>query len=204
MNETFDEMIRRYQNEIMQYAARQLPAMEETGREELLPTEAAAGAEEMQPIKAASLPEPPSLQKTESPRADDSPREEDTSFATLTMQVYTAGGALPVEGAVVTVTRKTADGNLLVAALLTDESGKTVSVVLPAPPAEESTSPGHDHPFAEYNVRTDKEGYYPVSNLSLSLFGGVNSLQPVEMIPIPERETDVKEIQIFESQNPDL
>ena len=202
MNETFEEMIKRYRSEMMQYAARQL-SQEEEEREEPIPEQPAVFPEVI-PTDASVSPEPPALLKTGSPRVNDSPHEEDTAFATLTMQVYEAGGALPVEGAVVTVTRKREGQNVLVAALLTDDSGRTVSVVLPAPPAEDSTSPGNMHPFAEYNVRTDKEGYYPVSNLSLSLFGGVNSLQPVEMIPIPERETDVKEIQIYESQNPDL
>ncbi len=102
----------------------------------------------------------------------------------ITVAVRTAGGALPVENAVVTV--KDANQNILYV-VFTDISGKTAPLAVPAPPKANSSAPGMpDPPFFTYNIDTDKAGYISVRNLSVPVYPGITSIQPVEMLPVAE------------------
>ena len=102
----------------------------------------------------------------------------------LTVSVKTAGGALPVSDAVVTV--KDENGNILYV-VFTDESGRTPRLKLAAPPLANSGSPDAPRPpFYTYNVDTDKAGYISVRNLGLPVYPGITSIQPVELLPLAE------------------
>lgn len=110
----------------------------------------------------------------------------------ITIAVRSAGGAIPVQDAVVTV--KDADGNILYVEF-TDRSGSTPRLSVPAPPKENSQSPNPSSPpFYSYNIDTDKPGYRSVRNLSIPVYPGVTSIQPVELLPIPEGVSNVPEI----------
>ena len=102
----------------------------------------------------------------------------------LTVAVYTAGNALPVEGATVTV-RGADDGNrTLVRTATTDRSGKTPAIPLPTSEAGASLTPGGPRPYAVYDILVTREGYYVHENRAAPIFAGVNSIQPVELIPL--------------------
>ncbi len=78
------------------------------------------------------------------------------NYGYIKVSVTTAGGALPVENAVVTV--KNDDGELL-AVFFTDENGQTPSLKVLAPPISLSESPGSEAPpYFSYNIDTDKAG----------------------------------------------
>ena len=70
------------------------------------------------------------------------------SYGYLQIFVRTAAGSLPVSGAAVTVT-----GNGESHTLLTDRSGKTVPIPLPAPSVENSLRADQKDPFSLYRVR---------------------------------------------------
>ena len=129
---------------------------------------------------------------------------EDTDTAFLVVQVSTADEAMPVSEAYVTVTRERNEEEILVRFALTDQSGKTPVMALPALPAELSEESGNPHPYVSYNIRTDHQGYYSVKNIHVPVFGGITSIQPVEMVPVPEKEDDNKEMLVLESQAPGL
>ena len=100
----------------------------------------------------------------------------------LTVSVFTAGGALPIEGANVTVTDT--NGTVLRTAS-TDRSGRTPRFILPTVRAEEALSPNPSvRPYAVYGIRVTKDGYYTHENSGVPVFAGVHSLQPTELIPI--------------------
>ena len=102
----------------------------------------------------------------------------------ITLAVKTAGGALPVENAIVTV--KDNAGAILYV-VFTDKSGRTPSLIVPAPPKSNSSSPNTgEPPFYTYNIDTDKQGFVSVRNLSVPVYPGITSIQPVEMLPIAE------------------
>lgn len=105
----------------------------------------------------------------------------------ITVNVRTAGGALPVENAVVTVKDS---GGAILAVFFTDRDGKTPRLKVLAPPRANSESPGAaSPPFFNYNIDTDKEGYISVRNVDVPVYPGITSVQTVEMIPISEGST---------------
>ena len=105
----------------------------------------------------------------------------------ITVVARTAGGALPVANAIVTV--KDEKGNILYVTF-TDASGKTTRLAVPAPPKANSSAPGTaEPPFYTYNIDTDKQGFVSVRNLSVPVYPGITSIQPVELLPIAEGQS---------------
>lgn len=66
---------------------------------------------------------------------------------------------------------------------ITDISGKTPTLNLPAPPKAESVSPNGEDAFSSYIVQTDCEGYVSVQNNGVEIFDGIKSIQNVMLIP---------------------
>ncbi|MBE6679435.1 MAG: hypothetical protein E7598_02815 [Ruminococcaceae bacterium] len=133
--------------------------------------------------------------------------KEYTSLGTLIVSVYTAGGAIPIEGALVSVRGANQNGSGIISVLYTDQSGNTPRISLPAPPASTSESPGGITPFATYNVEVAKENFYPKSFINVPIFAGTTSIQPANLIPKTEYEGQAlvpNEEIVTESQNPDL
>ncbi len=102
----------------------------------------------------------------------------------ITVNVRTAGGALPVENAVVTVKDS---GGAILAVFFTDRDGKTPRLKVLAPPRANSESPGAaSPPFFNYNIDTDKEGYISIRNVDVPVYPGITSIQTVELVPVSE------------------
>lgn len=101
----------------------------------------------------------------------------------LIVQVLTAGGALPLAGASVTIS-DAGDGWISEEIRLTTESaGLTERVPLPAPPKDMSLSPTVRLPYARYNINVTYPGHIPYNAKNVPVFSGVNSRQTVNMIP---------------------
>lgn len=105
----------------------------------------------------------------------------------LIVNVTTALGAIPIEGAAVTVTSP--DGGDIILSVQTDSSGKTPKMALDAPARVLSEQPGNVKPFATYTITSEKEGYYTVTNLGVPIFSGITSIQPVAMMPLSESDS---------------
>ena len=104
----------------------------------------------------------------------------------LIVNVVTARGAIPVAGAKVTVY----DANPPVAVVYTDSAGKSEKLELAAPSRSLSEQPGNVKPYATYLIEVDKEGYYPVTKNDVPIFTGVTSIQPVDLMPLAEYDSD--------------
>ena len=100
----------------------------------------------------------------------------------LRVAVSSAEGAIPAEGARVTVTAK--DGREWV--LFTDESGLTAPLELPAPPATSSQSALSEDPYASYRVTVDKDGFYRQITERVPVFAGVTARQGISLIALAE------------------
>lgn len=109
----------------------------------------------------------------------------------LRIRALTAGGALPVEDAVVLIMDYNDDesGGALLYSLRTDEGGLTPTASLPAPPASMSQRPGNGRPYSLYNVTVLKDGFYTVENVGVMVFDGVVAIQPVNLLPVSESES---------------
>ena len=130
-----------------------------------------------------------------------------SSSGSLIVSVYSAGGAIPIPDALVTVRGSDKNSSGIISVLYSDESGNTPKITLPTPPAAESESPGYVKPYATYNIDVDKDGFYPRQFLNVPIFSGITSIQPVNLIPITEyggESSPPTDSSISESQNPDL
>lgn len=112
----------------------------------------------------------------------------DNSWGYLQFDVFTAGGAYPVPGAVVAVKKMLPGGVGLVRLLFSDRSGRTPTIALPAPSASLSQNPMSTtvRPFSEYSVTVRAKGFYTLSDIRIPIFAGVKTVQPIDLIPLPE------------------
>lgn len=110
------------------------------------------------------------------------------NFGYLTVNVFTAGGALPIEGAMITIKKEDGENSDVVAVLYTDRSGVSGKIRLPAPPSSNAETPGGGIPYAFYNIDTDKTGYYSTYNVFVPIYSNVTAVQPVELIPVARRD----------------
>ena len=98
----------------------------------------------------------------------------DSSWGFLQFDIFTAGGAYPVPGALVVVKKKLTGGTGLVRLLFSDRSGRTPTIALPAPSASLSQNP----------MSTTR------SDINIPIFAGVKTVQPIDLIPLPEYSGD--------------
>lgn len=111
---------------------------------------------------------------------------------TLRVNTYTAGGALPVAGTVVRIIGSTEENRLIEYSIITDVDGVTEIISLPAPSRELSQSPGApEQSYALYNIEISAPGYYTKKIFNVAVFEGTETLQPVNMIPLPVHENNV-------------
>ncbi len=130
-----------------------------------------------------------------------------SATGTLIVSVYTAGGALPVPDAQVTVRFSDRENSGILTVASTDRSGNTPRIPLPAPPAASSETPGNAVPYAKYTIEVEKESFYPRSFSEVPVFAGVTSVQPVNLIPQSEYSGESSPppgMNTTESQNPTL
>ena len=107
----------------------------------------------------------------------------------ITVNVRTAGGALPVSGAVVTISDMA--GNA-VAVIVSDISGSTEVVELPAPSKENSLTPNGGEVSSFYNVDADSQGFYHAVITGIPIFDGIPSIQQILMIPIAKGDNPLQ------------
>ncbi len=97
----------------------------------------------------------------------------------LTIALTHSRGLYPVSGANVTVLQ----GDRTIEREVTDLSGKTGRIMLPAPSKIYSESPGENYRdvAAFYDIRIDADGFLPVRIEGVPIFDGVNTTQPLDL-----------------------
>ena len=125
------------------------------------------------------------------------------AFGTLLFQVTGGQGAFPVEGATITITKALADGVSLSLQAVTDESGKTVPLSLPAPSRALSQAPNGGVVYAAYQAEVSAPNYVTTDIRDLPIFDGITTIQPVNLTTDigGQRQNEVEEI---EDKEPDL
>ncbi len=110
-----------------------------------------------------------------------------TEWGYLIVGTYTARGAVPVKDSIVTVFFGEASSTSPEAVLITNESGKTAKLSLPAPPKSLSLSPKEGQtpplPYGVYNISIYHEGFQPVYDIGVKIFSGVTAIQSTDLIP---------------------
>ena len=165
---------------------------------------------EPRPLPRPSSPAP-------SPRSSDGDRSDTrpmTGQGKLVFQITTAGGAIPLEGAEVTLRQSrgpTDAGGDVLSVLYSGRDGKTEVLTLPAPARGYSLEPARDGapvPYALYNADVRMDGFYKQSYIRIPVFDGITSIQRASLIPLPENGfeggTRPDGEMFVEGENPDL
>lgn len=131
----------------------------------------------------------------------------------IIVNVTTARGAIPIEGATVRIHDYSEDGENnrgdVITVEITNSSGATPRISLPAPPRELSLSPGNGAAVYEtYTVDVMNAGYYDQSYINVPIFDGITAIQNVDLVPLPEygisSELQQDKYRFIESENPNL
>ena len=112
-----------------------------------------------------------------------------TETGYLRVAAQTARGAIPIVGAAVSVSGEVENDIVLYANTVTNISGETEDLSLPAPARALSQTPGNPRPFAVYTVTARAEGYYPMIYESVPVFSGIKSIVNVAFLPVLEGDT---------------
>lgn len=103
---------------------------------------------------------------------------------TISIRVFTAGGALPIAETVVRITGIDEENRFVEYSILTDVDGLTNKIPLPTPARSFSLSPySPEVPYANYDIEIVADGYYPKTIHNVAIFSGINAIQEVNMIP---------------------
>lgn len=123
---------------------------------------------------------------------------------TVRFRTYTARNALPVPGARIVLFKTIGGSRHIFYDVVTDISGQTATLELPAPSSQLSQSPNAKmQPYALYDADITAKGYIPVSVRSLPVFEGIVSVQRAALVPstgtdettnITETEPDLTEV----------
>lgn len=113
----------------------------------------------------------------------------------IRMHAYTSFARLPLKDVAVTVT---ATDGTAIATRLTDRSGLTDLIEIPAPDTSAGTSPDSGTvPYTAVNVYARLEGFEQVQNENVQIFPNVVTEQDIEMVPHSELPESWSKIQVF-------
>lgn len=120
---------------------------------------------------------------------------ENPRTGSLRFRTFTARGALPVSGAVCTVTKKFGSKTEVLSTQTTDISGQTGIIPLPAPPRSLSLSPeGTALPYALYDATICANGFEEIVLRNIPIFENILSVQNAALVPSPPDSPDEFEI----------
>ena len=119
------------------------------------------------------------------------------SIGTIVTRVYTSRAQLPVPGATVAVTQRAGGGRHTLLALRV-----TIRVATPEPSASES--PGTESPFAVCDIWVEVPGYEMLLVENVQVFPNTETLQELELIPLPEQTSSSTRGEIVDIPPQDL
>ena len=106
---------------------------------------------------------------------------------TLVTHVFTSRGELPIADAAVSFVQRDGSGRQRLFAIRTsDESGNTAPLTIDTPDAGLSLRPEQPFPFAVVDVWVERLGYQLLVIRDVQIFPGIESIQSLPLIPLPE------------------
>lgn len=107
---------------------------------------------------------------------------------TILTRVFTSRAQIPVIGATVAFTQRGTEGrHALLALRVTDANGRTAPVRVGTPDPSASESPGTVEPFAVCDIWVEAPGYELLVMENVQIFPNTQTLQELELIPLPEQ-----------------
>ena len=117
---------------------------------------------------------------------------DDPFSGTLRINVTSSVGFFPIPGASVSISDSDTP-DLVIEQLVTDESGQTGVISLPAPNPAYSQEPDRPRPYTDYNIRITAPGYETVSVTGSEILPNEESIQSVSMNPEEVAEGESQE-----------
>lgn len=108
-----------------------------------------------------------------------------TNRGLLAISVISGIGLIPIKNARIRITI-TGQPELSLGEFVTNESGQTENIELPAPPVELSLEPGDIRPYAEYDLAVSAEGYEDVNVSGTEVLSNAIALQNIRMNPVAD------------------
>ncbi len=102
----------------------------------------------------------------------------------LRVYAFSAGGAQPLAGARVAVSRRQEDSETLYANLLTNRDGYTPVIALPTVNPALSLTPGNGQPYIAYDIQVAAEGFTSAFYDNVPIYGGTYVTQPAALEPL--------------------
>lgn len=101
----------------------------------------------------------------------------------LQINVTSSLGLIPIQDATITISY-TGVPDVTIEKIITDSSGQSETIELPAPPLEYSIEPTDRMPYSEYNIQVEAPGYETVNVSGTEILPDVTALQPITMTPL--------------------
>lgn len=115
----------------------------------------------------------------------------------IQVHAYSSFAQLPLEDVAIAVTAR--DGTAI-AMRLTDRSGKITPIEIPAPPLNESQTPGSpEAPFTSVDLLARLDGYEQIEAENVQVFADTVTVQELEMIPLSELPDSWGETEFFDT-----
>jgi len=120
------------------------------------------------------------------------PESEPEKVGYISIGVFTASGALPVEDAVITVYTLDEEGEEnVISHQVTDANGQVPIIELPISHDEVSPLQSSEYYFGTYNLRIQAINYYTVNILDFRVFPNTTTNFAVDLIPVAAEPTEV-------------
>lgn len=109
------------------------------------------------------------------------------SQGSVIARVYTSDAYIPLEGVPVTFTLVQPDGSRqLLAVRMTNSSGLTVPLQVETPDPSASLTPGSVlRPYAQIDISASVPGYGTIEAKGVQIFPGVETIQGLQLRPMP-------------------
>lgn len=130
----------------------------------------------------------PAMSEEETIEDETDGNEDKKTLGSLRVQVFMANRAYPVPSAHVVITgtknkRVYFDG-------YTDTNGVVGRLLLPAPKKIYSQSPQETPPYSQYDIMVSHPKFQSRKYIGVPVFGGVESIQNIQLLPLGSDETD--------------
>lgn len=189
------ELIRRYNEELLQQHARRQPAPPTAEPPPQPPTETPAELPNFQRDLAAMREETePTFPYTDADLNGQPPYPQDTTalpsegeppfVGYLRVYVFGGNGAEPLSGARVAVSRPEGNGETLFANVSTDEDGFTPVIPLPSVNPALTMQPGVATPYVLYTIEVTADGFTSATYENVPIYGNTYVTQPAAMVPL--------------------
>lgn len=126
---------------------------------------------------------------------------DNTDTGTLRIETFASDRAFAVPSARIMVFLPLDSGNVTLYDGITDISGSSERIILPAPPRSLSQSPGNGRalPFSTYTVYIEHPSFVRALFNNVPVFSGIESVQPVQMLAKVEGLSEPEPIVVNES-----